>query len=405
MQALLAARSVAGDRPSKHEHYLRGSLYCADCGGRLLYTKQRGNGGLYEYFSCINRQSRKIGGRCHSAHYPADLIERAVEQHYRTIRLTKRVQETIWADVRRDAGERTAIVAKDIERHRRRIKKLEDNQARLVQLSYRGLVSDEVLASEQQRLETEKAQAQRLLDAAKLQASDVEAALDGALAKTRTPHATYIASTPLERRLLNQTFFKRILIGEDHQVAGTTLTPVYAALASWHEPLGQPRPESTLAPRNGDTAPKNQGHETANPGPLLRGQGLHMMPMVELGGLEPPTSWVRFAPWRQQRTAIYGSSTGETPYRTAWRDGRNSPRFVPISGGLGTKTGLCPMARRAQSRDGPCRWCRSGPRVCRQTYACTGSALVMQRRSRITAARSWRRCSMNSGRSCNQLPI
>src|SRR3954469_2156019 len=38
VQAQLAARAVAGDRPSKHKHYLRGSLYCAECGGRLLFT-------------------------------------------------------------------------------------------------------------------------------------------------------------------------------------------------------------------------------------------------------------------------------------------------------------------------------------------------------------------------------
>lgn len=42
-----------------------------------------------------------------------------------------------------------------------------------------------------------------------------ESALDGALAKTRTPHVTYLASTPLERRLLDQTFFKRILVRDD----------------------------------------------------------------------------------------------------------------------------------------------------------------------------------------------
>jgi hypothetical protein len=46
-------------------------------------------------------------------------------------------------------------------------------------------------------------------------ARDIESTLDGALGKTRTPHATYLASSPLERRLLNQTFFKRILVGEE----------------------------------------------------------------------------------------------------------------------------------------------------------------------------------------------
>jgi DNA invertase Pin-like site-specific DNA recombinase len=132
VQALLAARSVAGDRPHKHQHYLRGTLYCAKCGGRLLYSRHRGNGGMYEYFCCIKRLSRQQGGRCDSRHYSAPQVEQAIAEHYRSVNLTERVREAVWADVRRDADERTAIVQKDIERHQRKIQKLTDNQARLV---------------------------------------------------------------------------------------------------------------------------------------------------------------------------------------------------------------------------------------------------------------------------------
>jgi hypothetical protein len=99
-------------------------------------------------FCCTNRLSRKAGGHCPTRHYPVA----AVEEHYRTVHLTKKVRESVWADVHRDADERSAIVQKDIERHQRWIKKLEANQARVVQLSYQGLVSDDVLASEQHRL-------------------------------------------------------------------------------------------------------------------------------------------------------------------------------------------------------------------------------------------------------------
>ena len=283
VQALLSARAVAGDRPHKHEHYLRGTLYCAECGRRLLYGKYRGNGGEYQYFCCIGRLSRRQGGRCQSRHYAVHEVEEAVAAHFRTVRVTPRVREAIWADVHRDADERTAIVAKDVERHQRKIKKLESNQARLVQLSYRGLVSDEVLASEQQRLEAEKLQAQRLLETAELHARDIEGALDGALAKTRTPHATYVASTPLERRLLNQTFFTRILIGDDNTVESAEMTPVYAALSAWEPRLGKPRHLQAVPP-------PDKGSRRANPDPVSRGQGLHNDRMVEPTGIEPVTS-------------------------------------------------------------------------------------------------------------------
>jgi hypothetical protein len=58
-------------------------------------------------------------------------------------------------------------------------------------------------------------------------------------AKTRTPHATYLASTPLERRLLNQTFFKRILVGDDGEIQSAELTPIYAALTTWEPALAR----------------------------------------------------------------------------------------------------------------------------------------------------------------------
>jgi site-specific DNA recombinase len=275
VQALLAARSVAGDRPHKHQHYLRGTLYCAECGGRMLYGRHRGNGGQYEYFCCIYRTTRRQGGRCGSRHYSVQQIEEAIAEHYRSVHLTERVREAVWADVRRDADERTVIVQKDIERHQRKIKTLTDNQARLVQLSYQGLVSDEVLATEQHRLEGEKLQAKRLLEAAELHAKDIESALDGALAKTRTPHATYLASTSLERRLLNQTFFKRILIGDEGVIEDAELTPVYAALTRWEPSLGEIRARRAARPAKNDRGSNNE-----NPDPVSRGQGSHNKPMV-----------------------------------------------------------------------------------------------------------------------------
>jgi site-specific DNA recombinase len=286
VQALLSARSVAGDRPHKHQHYLRGSLYCAICGGRLLYSKHRGNGGVYEYFCCIGRSTRRQGGACPSRYYSAPEIEEAIAAYYRAVQVPQRVREAIWGDVQRDADERTAIVAKDIERHKRKIKTLEENQARLVQLSYQGLVSDEVLATEQRRLEAEKQQAGRLLETAELHARDIESALDGALAKTKTPHATYQASTPLERRLLNQTFFTRILVGEEGTIDSTELTPVYAALSAWEPRLGKPRRHLKAVPSPA------KGPRSANPDPVSRGQGSHNDSLVELVGLEPTTFWL-----------------------------------------------------------------------------------------------------------------
>ncbi len=295
VQAQLAARARAGDRPSKHEHYLRGSLACAVCGGRLLYSQNSGNGGTYEYFSCINRKSRTPASRCVSTHYPVPLVERAVEEHYGSVRVTKKTQDAIRADVRADADERLGVVQRDVDRHLRTIRELESNQSRLVQLSYKGLVTDEVLAREQQRLDSEQKQARNLLGKARSHVADIQAVLAEVLARTRTPHAAYLASTPLQRRIFNQTFFKRILVGEDSEVLGVTLTPAYAAVAvGWEPGFGQPAPRPAQAARNGGrgSVPAGLDREASreNPDPFSRGQGLLLTQMVETVGIEPTSA-------------------------------------------------------------------------------------------------------------------
>jgi site-specific DNA recombinase len=242
VQAQLKAKAVASDRPWKHEHYLRGSLYCAECGGRLLFTINTGKGGAYRYFSCINRASRGGGGRCRIGHLSADKIEQAVLEHYRTVVLTPEKQAEIIADVETDGAERAAVVNRDVETHERRLRDLEGQQLHLIELSYKGLVSDGVLRRKQRELDSEKAPVAALLAEAHEHALDVEAELLAVLDRTRTPYTTYAAGKPLERRILNQAFFQAIYIGQDSEVVGTTLTPTYAAVAAWSPDLGRPRP-------------------------------------------------------------------------------------------------------------------------------------------------------------------
>lgn len=74
VQDLLDAKRQSGERSWRHFHYLRGSLYCAECGGRLMYNRARGNGGLYEYFIC----SGKKRGRCSQGYHRAAAVEEAV---------------------------------------------------------------------------------------------------------------------------------------------------------------------------------------------------------------------------------------------------------------------------------------------------------------------------------------
>ncbi len=213
VQQILDAHRLSGDRTKKHFHYLKGSIFCDHCGRRLVYGRHRGKGGVYEYFSCLSHQARRPS--CGARHLPVADVEKAVEEFYRSIQLTPELIEKVRLDVREQVGERLAVARKQSEHHSRKLRTLQDEQQKLVQLFYKGGVSEEVLQVEQTRIEAERTQAHHWVQAATHEAKDVMDALDDALTIAGHCHETYIAGSPMLRRLMNQTMFERLLIRSD----------------------------------------------------------------------------------------------------------------------------------------------------------------------------------------------
>jgi site-specific DNA recombinase len=243
VQMLLTAARVGGERPQKHEHYLRGTVVCAECLGRLLYGRHRGRSGRqYEYFCCNNRAARRREVQCSSGHYAVEVTEQHVmEDVYSTLLIPPQVQEQIRRELRQELVERTGVIRRDAERHERALAQIEAKQEKLIQLYYQDLVSEKVFAVEQDKLRGERRVAGRLRDTAAAQLDDVQAALDLALSRVVRPQEVYRDGTALERRVMNRAIFERIEVGPDAEITGTVLTPTYKALAAWQPDLGQPR--------------------------------------------------------------------------------------------------------------------------------------------------------------------
>jgi site-specific DNA recombinase len=58
-QDVLAAHHHRGEKDRVHPHYLRGTIHCSACGGRLVYSEQKGNGGTYVYYWCVKRKTKE----------------------------------------------------------------------------------------------------------------------------------------------------------------------------------------------------------------------------------------------------------------------------------------------------------------------------------------------------------
>jgi DNA invertase Pin-like site-specific DNA recombinase len=76
VQRIFKARNDEGTRDVRHRHYLRGRIACGECRqagrpGRMVYSRNRGRGGTYEYLICVAHQR----GRCSMPGIRIDLIE------------------------------------------------------------------------------------------------------------------------------------------------------------------------------------------------------------------------------------------------------------------------------------------------------------------------------------------
>lgn len=194
VQRVLDASRLSGDRSQKYAHYLKGSIYCGHCGRRLIYGRYRGNGGVYEYFSCLSHQARRAG--CGAKHLSVEEIEHAIEGYYRHIELTPSACQEVRGALGEQLGARLEDARNQSEKHSRRLQELLNEQQKLLQLFYRDGVDEDVLQSEQQRISTERTQAERWLSTAKHETKEADQALDEALTLIRGCHATYMDATP-----------------------------------------------------------------------------------------------------------------------------------------------------------------------------------------------------------------
>ena len=81
VQQLLDEKRVAGERRRCIRHYLRGSVFCSDCGKRLTYGVSTGNGGRYAYYFC---SARINDTPCNQrTNMRPELIEQAIQRYYR----------------------------------------------------------------------------------------------------------------------------------------------------------------------------------------------------------------------------------------------------------------------------------------------------------------------------------
>lgn len=209
VQAVLATRQGSGEKRRVHHHYLKSSIYCLGCGSRLCITKAKGR---YLYFFCVGRQKKR---GCQQPYLRVDAVEAVIENHYKFVSLEPALAEQARQALASELAEQHHQSQRVAKRQEKRLARLDDERRKLLQAHYADAVPLDLLKEEQDRISRETRDAERLLQQAQTASVDVEHTITEALELATNLYEAYRQGDPQVRRLLNQFFFEKVLVGRE----------------------------------------------------------------------------------------------------------------------------------------------------------------------------------------------
>ena len=209
VQAILASRRY-GERQRIHNHFLKSTVVCGQCGARLsVQNAKNSKGTIYPYFVCARRC------RLHDCAFTAvliDVVEDRMSDLYRAIELSAEDRTQIEHYLHDELAQIEGDKAKAVRSLTTRRTNIEDRRRRLLHAHYEGAVPLELLKEEQAKLSTELGQIERQLAAYQADAAEVRQHLTQALDLLEDCHRLYTAAPNHLKKLLNQVFFERVLV-------------------------------------------------------------------------------------------------------------------------------------------------------------------------------------------------
>jgi site-specific DNA recombinase len=271
VQEIMRAHATAGEKRT-HNHYLKGSIFCGHCGKRLVFNLAKGHGGQYAYFFCVGRRTG-----CPSRHSRVEDVEKAIERYYESIELSERAVAEISTAVRAFGDALRKQHAAQTLRFERRIALIQRKPDKLFEAFAADAMPLDQFKRKQKELNQEDADARHLQAIAVETYDNIEQLADLALEVATNAARKYRTADPLERRMMNQAIFKKLLISEDGIDAAVYETPFADLLAA-----------GFIDDLKKATAAVHAA-ETTNPGRLSSGRGWNETTMARPRGFEPLT--------------------------------------------------------------------------------------------------------------------
>ena len=227
-QQVRAARHQSGQKPRVHAHYLKGSIFCGECGEPLTFELTRNrHGQYYEYFYCLGRQRMKNGCsfRAVQTHVVEDLVAQRWHKVERSDIEVREIRRLVQEHIERVLPEQIH----DREQAQTRLAAIQRKADKVMQAHYADAISLDQLKLEQSRLSVERASTEQLLKQTTMTEELLDARLDACCTVLANAGRLYEQSSKRERQQFNQAVFSAIYIDDDDLV-GADFTPAFRGL-------------------------------------------------------------------------------------------------------------------------------------------------------------------------------
>ncbi|MCA1682317.1 MAG: recombinase family protein, partial [Actinobacteria bacterium] len=209
VQKVLYTDRGAGTRQRVHDHYLKGTLWCARCKRRLILrpsTSKTGN--IYFYFICRGNQAHD----CDLPSLPVAKVEKAVTNHYTQVTIPtehRTTLETLATDACTDSQQTMKRLRGNL---RRQLAELDRQEDRYLDLLGDPDWPEDKLKARMRDIRTTKQRITRELDETTDTLDAGRAVLAAALELLDRPRDLYNTATEHARKLLNKAIFTRLYL-------------------------------------------------------------------------------------------------------------------------------------------------------------------------------------------------
>lgn len=215
VQSVLIANRNSGESTQTHSLYLKGTIYCGECGSRLIVSNAKNRyGNVYPYFVCAGRHTKRTN--CTRQAILIEDVDRLVEEYYERVQITPAHRATLAGMLHHELDLMMAGEAYELEELTKNRDRIIAQQDKLLQAFYADAITLAHLKREQQTLASELHQVEQRLTSHHSEYSEARENLDDSLDLLENCADIYRNCDDANRRLCNQAFFTRIFIDEDN---------------------------------------------------------------------------------------------------------------------------------------------------------------------------------------------